>query len=317
MNEALSRTRARGATAVGAAKAEAAAAIARASAETNRARAELATARGDVPEGSVSAGSERGVFTPAVSLEETTAPEAQPLPWQLEPRVEAPPGEPKRPTTLPGVGGPPEIQPIAAQIQSERLTTLPGLGSPAATVAPNTFPDLPRAGTLPGMGKVQTPPLSEVLPSAPVAAISHTPLVQPATPPVQPIAPVVPIAKAAERPASEALPKVIVDLSAEPISSLGSRRVVVEPPPVVVQRAPRAEPLEDRLPALHQDFLAARRRCAESTDDVTFERFANKVRRTRDQIRSQHNCEEVRFEVYVRAGRASLRATPQPSGSTR
>jgi hypothetical protein len=84
-----------------------------------------------------------------------------------------------------------------------------------------------------------------------------------------------------------------------------------------VPSAPPApdDPLASVLPALHERFLAVRRECAESTDDVTFDRFARKVRRVREELMEQHRCDEVQFEVYVRAGRATLKAVPRRAGT--
>ena len=72
-----------------------------------------------------------------------------------------------------------------------------------------------------------------------------------------------------------------------------------------------ADPLDHLLPKLHADFLNARRECSEPTEDVSFDRFADKVRRVRSDLMTQHRCEEVEFEVYKRSGRAALRATPK------
>jgi hypothetical protein len=87
------------------------------------------------------------------------------------------------------------------------------------------------------------------------------------------------------------------------------RTVIAQPPSELVRAS--ADPLEEALPVLHAEFLMARRQAGESTDEVTFERFARKVRRVRDEIRAEHRCNEVLFEVYVRRGRAALRAHPR------
>src|SRR5207248_9543889 len=84
---------------------------------------------------------------------------------------------------------------------------------------------------------------------------------------------------------------------------------VVSEEPAELARA-TADPLDAQLPSLHQQFLAARRQTAEPTDEVTFERFARKVRQIRDDLKAEHRCELVDFEVHVRAGRAALKAHP-------
>jgi hypothetical protein len=58
------------------------------------------------------------------------------------------------------------------------------------------------------------------------------------------------------------------------------------------------------------EFLAVRERCGESGDGLTFEKFAGKLRKNRDQLVQKYGCRTVRFQVYVKDGRAALKATP-------
>jgi hypothetical protein len=57
-------------------------------------------------------------------------------------------------------------------------------------------------------------------------------------------------------------------------------------------------------------FVALKARCGESTESLTFEKFASKLRDNRDALMAKHACSEVRFEVYVKDGKAALKATP-------
>jgi hypothetical protein len=57
-------------------------------------------------------------------------------------------------------------------------------------------------------------------------------------------------------------------------------------------------------------FVVLKTRCGESTDSLTFEKFATKLRNNRDALMAKHACSEVRFEVYVKDGKAALKATP-------
>jgi hypothetical protein len=59
-----------------------------------------------------------------------------------------------------------------------------------------------------------------------------------------------------------------------------------------------------------EDFLALKRKCGEKTDNLTFERFAAKLRNNRDALMSKHHCRTVRFQVYVKDGKAALKASP-------
>ena len=59
-----------------------------------------------------------------------------------------------------------------------------------------------------------------------------------------------------------------------------------------------------------QQFVATQQRCGGSVAGLTFDRFVRKLRATRDQVIERHRAESVRFTVYVKEGRAALKASP-------
>lgn len=61
---------------------------------------------------------------------------------------------------------------------------------------------------------------------------------------------------------------------------------------------------------IFEEFLATKRRCGEPSDNLTFERFAAKLRKNRDALIAKHGCQSVRFQVYVKDGKAALKASP-------
>jgi hypothetical protein len=61
---------------------------------------------------------------------------------------------------------------------------------------------------------------------------------------------------------------------------------------------------------VYEDFVRTKKECGESLDGLSLEKFATKLRTTRDELISKHRCKRVRFGVYVKEGRASLKATP-------
>lgn len=61
---------------------------------------------------------------------------------------------------------------------------------------------------------------------------------------------------------------------------------------------------------VYEQFVATREGCGESTEELTFEKFAEKLERSRVAVMSKHACSGVRFSVYVKDGRAALKATP-------
>lgn len=62
--------------------------------------------------------------------------------------------------------------------------------------------------------------------------------------------------------------------------------------------------------AIFDEFVALKRRCGESTDNLTFDRFLSKLRSNRDALIAKHKCRSVKFQVYVKDGKAALKASP-------
>ena len=59
-----------------------------------------------------------------------------------------------------------------------------------------------------------------------------------------------------------------------------------------------------------QKFVATQRECGAEVSGLTFEKFERKLHAARDQVMKRHNVASVRFTVYVKQGRAALKATP-------
>ncbi|NOY93262.1 MAG: hypothetical protein GXP55_18915, partial [Deltaproteobacteria bacterium] len=58
------------------------------------------------------------------------------------------------------------------------------------------------------------------------------------------------------------------------------------------------------------DFIETKRRCNEATAGLSFEKFRGTLEKNRDQIISKHGAKRVSFSVYVKNGKAALKATP-------
>jgi hypothetical protein len=69
--------------------------------------------------------------------------------------------------------------------------------------------------------------------------------------------------------------------------------------------------LDDELRAVFHEFLETKQRLGEPTDGVTFDKFAVKLKANRDQLISRYACKQVKFQVYVKDGKAALKATPE------
>ncbi len=61
---------------------------------------------------------------------------------------------------------------------------------------------------------------------------------------------------------------------------------------------------------IYEEFRRTKMQCGEPVDQLTFAKFEQTLAKNRDQLIQKHNCKRVRFSVYVKEGRASLKATP-------
>jgi hypothetical protein len=62
--------------------------------------------------------------------------------------------------------------------------------------------------------------------------------------------------------------------------------------------------------AVFEEFVRIRAECGEDTDQLTFDRFVAKLMKNREQIIEKYDSRSVRFQVYVKQGKAALRAVP-------
>jgi len=59
-----------------------------------------------------------------------------------------------------------------------------------------------------------------------------------------------------------------------------------------------------------QDFVRTRAECGEPSEGLTFERFRAKLESNKATLVQKYQCRTVRFQVYVKDGKAALKATP-------
>jgi hypothetical protein len=62
--------------------------------------------------------------------------------------------------------------------------------------------------------------------------------------------------------------------------------------------------------SVYEDFVRTKKRCGEPTDGLSFDKFSHTLKKNRDALVQRHACKRVKFSVYVKEGRASLKATP-------
>jgi hypothetical protein len=59
-----------------------------------------------------------------------------------------------------------------------------------------------------------------------------------------------------------------------------------------------------------EQYLATRKECGEPTEGLSLDKFLITLKKNRDQIISKHGARAVRFTVYVKNGKAALKASP-------
>jgi len=57
-------------------------------------------------------------------------------------------------------------------------------------------------------------------------------------------------------------------------------------------------------------FVDTKKQCKESTAGLTYDRFSEKLRKNTNDLKERYKCRSVKFQVYVKNGKAALRATP-------
>ncbi len=62
--------------------------------------------------------------------------------------------------------------------------------------------------------------------------------------------------------------------------------------------------------SVYQEFVALKQQCGENTDGFTYEKFEATLTKNRDTLMSRHGAKRVKFSVYVKDGKAALKASP-------
>jgi hypothetical protein len=82
--------------------------------------------------------------------------------------------------------------------------------------------------------------------------------------------------------------------------------------PKVASMAPAGAGNEEErhFQEVFRDFVATREKCREPADGLTFDKFKAKLLKNKEQLVTKYQCRTVRFQVYVKDGKAALKATP-------
>jgi hypothetical protein len=89
-----------------------------------------------------------------------------------------------------------------------------------------------------------------------------------------------------------------------------STQVKHVPQELIEASAPAVQGDDAHFREVFEKFLATQKECGASVTGLTFDKFVRKLHAARDQVMKRHNAPEVRFTVYVKEGRAALKASP-------
>lgn len=112
---------------------------------------------------------------------------------------------------------------------------------------------------------------------------------------------------------------------AKPVAPKGGRQAATKagmppapppgggPPPAPGAAAPKPlSPEEEQkyFREIYQQFVELKKQLGEPVDQLEFERFEVTLKKNRDTLMARYGCTQVRFQVYEKEGKASLKATP-------
>lgn len=176
-----------------------------------------------------------------------------------------------------------------------------------ATALPSVRPGGPAPAVTP-------PPISEFKfgDSGSMSARPPVPQPRPGTPP--------PIAKAPPLPApkttdllggfdASSAPRPAVGTASTPPLTLDDDILGGVGAPTAAGPLPSA-PVDPYFKSVYEQFLAVKKSCNEPTTGLTYEKFSEKLVKNRDDLIAKTGCREVKFTVYIKEGKAALKATP-------
>lgn len=188
---------------------------------------------------------------------------------------------------------------------------------------------LERAATAAKAAERKSTSLDELLGNAPAAskpAFYAPPAAaeKPAPAPVAPVAAPAAPAPAAVPPAPQAPQAPVATPTPEPPKSQGismppddfdddegATTVAQIPAELLSTLLQDAEDEAQHFRATFAEYVRVREQCGESTAGLSYEKFESTLRKTKDQIIQRHGGTRVHFTVYVKEGKAALKAAPR------
>jgi hypothetical protein len=243
--------------------------------------------------------------SPARPPPSASAPTPQPFTAPGAPPPAAPIATPApSPAVVPPLAGPPMGSPPTAPV---RAPAAPGMGATPATAG---GPGAPKGPVRPPPAKQPSLTLVGVAPAAPAPTPAGVPALKGPTPAPRPggaaaalaPTPLAPAVMPYDRPEDADEATVVSHVSSEILGQLSGDRSTDRPPPI------HDETAEWRR--VYDEFLRLKKECGETTDGLNFEKFKSTLRKNRDQLLQRHGCKSVKFSVYLKEGKAALKANP-------
>ena len=75
--------------------------------------------------------------------------------------------------------------------------------------------------------------------------------------------------------------------------------------------APGPTITDANLRRLYDTYLVARQRCGESTDGLSFDSMASRIRSQVPELMQKHKAKNIEFKVVIKGGKAILKAVPR------
>ncbi|MCS6857167.1 MAG: hypothetical protein NZM37_05605 [Sandaracinaceae bacterium] len=91
------------------------------------------------------------------------------------------------------------------------------------------------------------------------------------------------------------------------------RTLVSQVPQDLIRQSARESGLvidEAHFREIYEQYIATKQQCGESVAGLTYEKFREQLLRNQEKIQKTHGATKVRFTVYLKDGKASLKATP-------
>jgi hypothetical protein len=240
---------------------------------------------------------------------------AQSLNEGMERSIEKAGGVTRKPADLESILGPVSAQPSMSAFSFPLADEPPAPAAPppvghAALVASPATGAAPAAPPRPPPpAPPRPPPPAHASPPAPVAAPAPNDRPTPVPPRPAPAAAVPRAGLPAPRPTTPLFtPAHGASMDDEDATMVGA-----VPADLLAQATGDTRAAHDEMAewlSVYDDFVRTKKQCSEQVEGLTFEKFSHTLRKNRDALVQRHACRRVKFSVYVKEGRASLKATP-------